>query len=67
MITRSTFIRVGKWFGDNMSAWDHYRISIAGMLGMASQFQVPIVGGDICGYSCFWAQHKLNVALGIRQ
>ena len=43
--------RVGKWLGDNLSDWDHYKESIAGILGMAAIFHVPVVGADICGFS----------------
>ncbi|KAI9462524.1 glycoside hydrolase family 31 protein [Russula earlei] len=62
VITRSTFAgaghKVGKWLGDNLSRWEHYRMSIAGMLGMAGLTSAALVS------TC--AHHVLAVSRTLR-
>lgn len=35
---------------DNLSEWFQYRFSISQILQMASLYQVPVVGPDVCGF-----------------
>jgi alpha-glucosidase len=55
VLSRSTFLTSGvwgfHWFGDNFSAWDDYRLSIAQMLGFTTVHNMPMVGTDVCGFN----------------
>lgn len=37
--------------GDNISSWDHYRISIRQNIEFAAIFQMPTIGADVCGFN----------------
>lgn len=54
VITRSTFAGSGRdvshWLGDNLSEWYEYRFSISQILQMASLYQIPVIGPDVCGF-----------------
>lgn len=39
------------WFGDKISTWKDYRISIREMMEFVAIFQLPMVGSDVCGFN----------------
>jgi len=53
VISRSSFPgsghHGGHWLGDNNSAFDDMKVSIAGILDM-NLFGIPLVGADVCGF-----------------
>ena len=55
VLARSTFAGSGnktaKWFGDNTSSWEDYRVQIQQLLTFAAFHQMPMVGSDICGFN----------------
>lgn len=55
VLSRSTFLTsstwAAHWFGDNYSAWDDYRFSIAQMLAFTAVHNMPMVGSDVCGFN----------------
>ncbi|KAG6370671.1 glycoside hydrolase family 31 protein [Boletus reticuloceps] len=54
LISRSTFPSSGRWtghwLGDNYSKWEYMHLSIQGILQFQI-FQIPMVGGDTCGFN----------------
>ena len=50
VLSRSLEICTNLNVTDNLSEWLQYRFSISQILQMASLYQIPVVGPDVCGF-----------------
>jgi len=50
VLSRSLEICTNLNVTDNLSEWFQYRFSISQILQMASLYQIPVVGPDVCGF-----------------